>query len=82
MLGKLRQHVLRGLGFGCPAQWPRGPGYALRGGLQIQSSRRPPGAPPVAGANHPEPSAGNPGSADKTGMMTSVHTVIDTTFPM
>lgn len=46
----------------------------------------PPGAheaaPLVAGATHPEPSAGNPGSADKTGMMTSVHTVIDTTFPM
>ncbi len=78
MLGKLRQHVLRGLGFGCPAQWPRGPGYALRGRLQIQSSRR----APVAGATHPEPSAWNPGSADKTGMMTSVHTVIDTTFPM
>ena len=46
----------------------------------------PPGAheaaPPIAGATYPEPSAGNPGSADNTGMMTSVHTVIDTTLPM
>ena len=82
MLGKLRQHVLRGLGFGCQAQWPRGPGYDPVGAFRFS----PPGAheapPPVAGATHPEPSAGNPGSADKTGMMTSVHTVIDTTLPI